>query len=204
MALPRNLATDEVIDETWTDAVVTNLTQMNLTGAGAPTGAGVNGDRYYDTTNGRWYAHNGVAWVRTEWVSVAGRTYFEANAAAGGIPNSALTLLTWTTEVVDSDGFGNLGTSLVIPAGLAGLYVVSMTVTMAAAAGASGLARLLFNTTPTARTYDAAFTTIGQLASPMALMPLNAADTVQAQVFQNSGAQVNVASANIKLLRIGP
>jgi len=68
MVLPANLATNDIIDETWVDAVVAELTAIpgrfpGTTGSGAPGGTGTNGQWYYDTTNKRTYQSDGAGWI---------------------------------------------------------------------------------------------------------------------------------------------
>jgi hypothetical protein len=75
---------------------------------------------------------------------------------------------------------------------------------MAAVPGNNGFARLLIASGGGGGPWDCPFSTTGLTASPCALWPGTVGATVQVQVFQNAGANVNVSSGNIRMTRIGP
>ena len=127
--------------------------------------------------------------------------------AAQSIPNVAATLISWDTETVDTDGFIVVPDTLItIPAGFAGLYLVTAAANYAAnVAGANRDLDLILNGVtivagrhhaPTAVAGNQTRTQIGFV------LPLNVGDTLSVQVFQNSGGALNLNSAMIGCYRV--
>lgn len=147
----------------------------------------------------RTYLWDGAAWVLMGHWGATGRIGCELSRTQS-IANSTFTDVSTYTEVHDPDGwYSGTGTSMTVPAGFAGLYVVSLAVFWGAGPGTSSGASLVINA--------ASFS--GALSSPMATScgpwtgVLAAGTPIRAQVIQNSGGAIN-ATVRLAAWRIGP
>lgn len=115
---------------------------------------------------------------------------------------SALTAVSFTTEVADTDGFIAVTSSTVtIPAGLGGLYAV--TFTAAFAASFDGYARIRRNGGSAAGDrWQTTSGTIGGISHSVTI-PLAAGDTIDVAIW-NNGSAVNLTSAGLNVYRVGP
>lgn len=85
-----------------------------------------------ETDTDRALTYDGSAWVRTaEWFSSSGRTGVSVRRAANqSIADATTAAITFDTEDVDTDGFIAVSsTTITIPSGLGGLYVLGWHIT---------------------------------------------------------------------------
>jgi len=163
--------------------------------------AAADGSFGYVSGEHRWYMRDGGAWTRTGWGTVAGRTIFDASATVGAaIGQGSLVPIVWTTETTDSDGFGAGGSAITIPAGLGGLYLASLAVTLAAT-GATAFVRLSATGSNAA---DVPFTNTGLTAAVSMVFPIAAGGNVTGQIFHTAGGNTTITSASMRLVRLGP
>lgn len=180
--------------------LVMKQTNIRCVAAGKPTGE--EGMEVHLTDEDRSNIHNGSTWVRTGWWSPAGRTGCQiSRAAAQAIPSGTATTITWDAEASDVDGFiATPSGSVVVPAGLGGLYVCTVTINYGGTVGSSGgNLTILQNGT-------ASYCTI----SPGSASDTNTTvttwapgDTLSVQVLQTSGASLNTNSVRLDFWRIG-
>lgn len=191
------------VNSPWAQQITNRIVQRFANEAAVLGWAAAKGSQAFALDTGRHYERCTVAgadtWVRTGWSQVEGRTWYNANGAAGSVPTGTPTAVTWN-ETADSDNFAGPGaTTITIPAGLGGLYLVTFVAQMAGAT-AAGLVRL----TMPGRNYDAPIGSAGQIGTVTALVPLAAAATFQAQIFHTQGTAVNITAAVLTVARVGP
>jgi hypothetical protein len=120
-------------------------------------------------------------------------------AANQSIPNAAATAISWDTEDEDTHGFAAVTTSTVtIPAGLGGIYVVTAHVICPGIATTSGPAVIIDPTTSlTGVPADYLMPLDGtrDRGTITAVIPLEAGDTFNVQVFHATGAAVNFTAS---------
>lgn len=125
--------------------------------------------------------------------------------AVQSIPNATVTAISWDTELEDSDGFiAVTGTTVTIPAGLGGMYAVTVNV-IAAFAG-----RTFLDLVPTSGV--AGMPAQFRVPLPVATearghltvsLPLLAGDSFVVQFFHSTGSAIN-AAAWLSCVRTGP
>jgi hypothetical protein len=122
-------------------------------------------------------------------------------AAAQLIGISTLTTINWTAETADSNGFLTpTSGSATIPSALDGVYAITATGLWATAPTGNNFMRIITG----GNTYDFSGNTVGQVVSASVEVPLAAAATVVVQVFQTSGAAINIGTTVLYLTRTGP
>lgn len=184
----------------WTQEVSNRIVHRFATKVLLDGWAAADGSFGYVSGEHRYYLRDGGAWIRTGWGTAAGRTIFDAQSAVVAIGSGALVPINWTSETTDSDGFGALGSAITIPPGLGGLYVASLSVTLVAV-GAASFVRL---SATGSNASDVPFTNTGLTAGVCAVFPIAAGGNVSGQIFQNTGANTNISTAVIRLVRLGP
>lgn len=104
------------------------------------------------------------------------------------LPTNVQTAVSWDTELEDSSGFLTPpNTTIVVPAGMGGLYLVSTAIWCATdIAGVN----IIFNQFP--ETYSARVSPQTGWGGVTAMVVLNAGATFQASAFQGSGATVQM------------
>ena len=118
--------------------LVMKQTNIRCTAAAKPTGE--EGMEVHVTDEDRAHIHNGSTWVRSAWWSAAGRTGATLpRSAQQTIPTATETTVSWDTETADTDGFITVPSGTVtIPAGLAGLYMLTVRTEWSAGVGGLG------------------------------------------------------------------
>ena len=159
----------------------------------------VEGDALAATATDRVEQYSGTAWVRSGWWSAAGRTGCTMERSAVSVTSGAAFVFVWDTETVDTDGFASAGSpNITIPAGLGGLYTISLrgswTVILANRAGCS----ILVNST----IYRTVTTGDDFLAGHVAAVPLVPGDVITVNVFHFEPSSRTV-SGHIDLYRLG-
>lgn len=152
----------------------------------------------FETDTDRYLSYTGAVWVRTAWISAAGRTGVSLRRVANqSIPDAAETAISWDTEDFDSDGFIAVTASVVtVPGGLGGIYSIT----------AGGL----FAASPTVRSflqirhnggtgyYFPGAAPLDRFVFGSITIPLAAGDTLDFLLFQDhTGAQNFTGRAHI-------
>lgn len=155
----------------------------------------------YQSDTNQYTSYDGAAWQIVAYGAAAGRiggTW--TRAASQSISNNTLTNISLDTETFDSSSFCTPpSTTITIPSGLGGLYMVTATVTYATATLSANYVQL--NISGGTRTLPSnGNATNVQTAS--ALLALVATDTVVLQTLHNNGGAQN-ATARIDLYRMG-
>jgi len=113
-------------------------------------------------------------------------------AAAQSIANNSATNISWTAEVADTDGFiAVTATTITIPAGLAGIYGISLSVTWASAPGTSAWMGIAANGV------NYRLPAGVDLSPGMSItvdLPATTG-TIICSVYQNSGGAINITAA---------
>lgn len=87
---------DDVIDPAWGDAVADAINRGAVSGGtGAPSGTGVNGETYYDSTNQRFYRSDGAGWVV---MMEPIQSYSSVASSTGGTITSSSTVFRYTRQ----------------------------------------------------------------------------------------------------------
>jgi hypothetical protein len=196
-------------------AVTANLvdgivTQAKLaTGMRAPVtctaatrpGSPAEGDIIYETDTDRVLIYTGAAWVRVAWNTAAARTGITLRrAAVQTVATTSVTNVSFDTEDFDSDGFIAVTSATVtVPANLGGLYSLSLLVS--GALGGTEFRRFA-QITADGDVYRAG-DQLEDMHSVALTRPLDAADVVTCQYFQQSGGDMSV-TARFDMYRIGP
>lgn len=173
------------------------ITGVQIVSATTPTSP-AEGQQWYDSTLGRVLWHNGTDFLRGVAVEATGRTGVtwtrNTNQAVADSTNVAVT---YTTEDFDSDGFGTAGGgTLVVPAGLAGLYVINFRGDYSTTSFTAGEQILSINSLTT--NYITALQTRPFIC---ALVALAVGDTVSTIVNQTSGGSRNLNPARFDAYR---
>lgn len=170
--------------------------------AGYTTPGPVEGDLAHATSEDRLYQYDGAAWQRIAYHSAAGRTGGRWRQVAGQSTTGGggAFVLTWDTEDQDSDNFGAAGgTTLTIPAGLDGLYSITIQVFCPAGTGQ-------FGSFITINGIDVNYCNpprnqLGFMTSTI-ILQMVATTTVAFKIWQSSGVTENM-TAVVELWRIG-
>jgi len=104
------------------------------------------------------------------------------------VDSGSQTTITWTTEGLDTHGFLTPTSGTVtIPAGMGGLYAISVALDAGAALGGRCYAQI----TAAGRIYRTPFTSPGEdLVSVSATVPLAAGDTISVAMYHASGSTI--------------
>lgn len=144
------------------------------------------------TTPDRVYMYTGSAWVLLAWSATTSRPGVILTDAAQSIANATVSDITWGTEVSDVDGWtSGASATLTVPSGQGGLYVATYSAKWASSPTATNFASVQINGTSAygnivnVNMYDVTCTFVRALA---------AADTIKVQVYQSSGAAINITS----------
>lgn len=184
----------------------------------------VEGSLWYQTDTNRLSNYDGAAWQRIAHNATVGRTggvWSIASGAQQSIANSTTTSLSWTVEAADSDSFLTIpGTTLTVPAGLGGMYMVSASVRWATDPTGGAVSGGAVNTVGThivwsiggspwvttqesgKGTITTAGTGTNYFTGVTGIHYLSAGDTFSIQVLQKSGAAVN-CYAILDIARLG-
>lgn len=144
----------------------------------------VAGDTVYETVNKRIWSHDGIAWSL-----VFGRCGTRLRRVANQSINSAApTAVSWDTEDEDTDGFITTpGTTVTIPSGLGGGFVIDATGVFATPPGTRGYIEIV----AAGRTFRAPINQNEDTFSVEAIRALAPGDTITVNVYQFTGAAVN-------------
>lgn len=158
------------------------------------------GMRIYETDTDRLMAYDGASWVRGPWFSAAGQSQLRVRrAAAQSIANNTVSAIIFDTEDADPDGWGAAPTlTWTVPAGLGGIYSITAFGGYASTIGTRGYAEIVGGSrrVRSVMTTDSTFGVSGTL-------PLAAGEVLKIEVYQNSGAAVNLNSAEMIAYRLG-
>lgn len=213
MALPA-FTDATVVSATAIAASWGNLIRNGVTHAFATTGARDSaitaptaGMRVVITGEDRIYEYSGSAWVRTNWYGSAGRTQCLLRRAANqAIGSGSLTAISWDTEDSDPDGFIAVTSStLTVPAGLGGLYSITVGLTTSGDPGAAGFGIIDPSSAADIRFSLGGGNAVGAhngSAGVTWIGPLAAAETVQISGYQNSGGSLNF-TGYLRVYRLG-
>lgn len=156
----------------------------------------------YETDTGRFLAYDGSNWIRTGWLTSAGRTEFRATATATAAGDTAVVAVPWGTEVADTDSFSPASTTITIPSGQGGLYAITVkiqyTVTF------SSTVPPTFVITAGGATYRFAIQAAFGEGGGGIVIPLAATNTITVDTYQNSGSGKTISTTSaIAVVRIG-
>jgi hypothetical protein len=187
-----------VITESFWTPNVRQQVLTQCTSATRPTG--VEARLIGETDTDRILAHDGSAWQRVAHFASAGRTGGTwTRSAVQSIPNNTLTNISFDAETSDSDGFCTpTSTTITIPAGLGGLYIVTATVSYATATLSANYIQI--NVTGGTRLLPSNGNATA-VQSTTAILPLVAGNTIVLQTLHNNGGAQN-ANARIDLYRM--
>lgn len=104
------------------------------------------------------------------------------------VDSGSQTTITWTTETLDTHGYlSPTSGTVTIPAGMGGLYAISVALDAAAALGGRCYAQI----TAAGRIYRTPFTSPGEdLVSVSATVPLASGDTISVAMYHASGSTI--------------
>jgi len=160
------------------------------------------------TDDNRIEVYDGSAYQRIAHYAASGRTQVQLRRAANqSMTNSTYTSVSWDTEDSDADGFITATSStLTVPSGLGGWYIMEFNATAQASATYTDLGVRLVKTGSNVAVwpfYGISYTpNIGDsLVQAHWSGPLAASDTIVWQLFQTSGADRN-ATFSLSMLRV--
>lgn len=195
--MPDAAPPDPVTADHWT-ANVRKQVVAQLSTASLPAAATA-GRVFADTTLGRLVFDSGSALVPGPAWASGGRVGWKlADSTNRSIPTgtTTYTALTFATETTDTDGFFSApGTTVTIPTGLGGLYVMTASATWASSPGANSVITFIVNGA-TGYRFPIGAATQMTLCSISVGITLAAADTVQLLVSQGSGGAININPAS--------
>jgi hypothetical protein len=147
----------------------------------------------------RWYVWDGTTWQLMGWWAGAGRPGFDLTLA-GPISNATTTDLNNWTEVRDLDNwYPGSGTTMTVPAGHAGVYLIEFAGVWSTSPGTTSGGSLVIGGTGAAGAATSPMLTFGAVA----LRSLAVGDTIRAQVHQTSGANCT-CTMRLNCQRFGP
>jgi hypothetical protein len=147
-------------------------------------------------TNGQVLTANSAQADGVEWATPAASAVQVNKSGNQSISNSTVTIVTFDTETVDTDGFHSTVTNtdrLTVPAGKAGKYLVVATANFAG--NATGIRQLLLykNTTQVAENVISSNSSSGSTnANAQIIVDLAVGDYMSYSVWQNSGGALNI------------
>lgn len=119
------------------------------------------------------------------------------------IPNNAATEIAFDSETEDTSAYHAVGaSSIVVPAGLAGFYVVAAQARFAVNATGARELRILVNGAVQAGVGTDSPADAGWRGSAVVAVPLVAGDVITADLFQNSGAALSTQEPNATRLQV--
>lgn len=126
------------------------------------------------------------------------------------IPNSTDTDVTWLTEVFDYGGFWSTGATVTIPASAIpdGYTTVAMLIICRLKFASNGTGNRRVTILQNGSEVDTR--TVGGLSGDPTSVDFSdvftaaSGDTVKVQAYQSSGGSLNLSSANLSLIRLGP
>ena len=143
------------------------------------------GQLYVKTSDDRLYVGDGGASQRIGHYSATGRTGGVWTVAAQAFVDEVAVDISWDTEVSDSDGFLTPpGTTLTVPAGLGGIYLVQGSFTWTGVAAAGSVWITMGSYSATVEAGQASLTT----SSALAIFPVAAAQTIKLTAYNSWGA----------------
>lgn len=192
----------------WAHAAVTNDFIEIVTSVTRPSDP-YRGQTIFETDTDRIVTRDSsnTNWVRTGWTTANGRTGVRLRRVANqSIPNNggAPTPIIWDTEDFDSDNFiGPSSTTATIPAGLGGVYTISVVIALQSAAVFGG--RSFIDIQAGATTWRCPIVpSFEGLTTASVTTALAAADALSIALFQTSGGAVNVGpQTKLEVYRIG-
>ena len=198
----RTFADAEVLTAAWVNDYLMEQATVICTSGTRPSGVGapIEGMTIFETDTDRFLIYNGSAWIRVGSVSSAGWTGCHVQrAATQTIPNVTATAISWDSEVTDTDGFITAPSgTITIPAGLGGVYGITVATNLSAGAGSLGAYVSIQVPAQEIVVHMGANASIG---SASAFWSLGATNTVSANVYQTSGASLAV-TAQLQLWRV--
>jgi hypothetical protein len=139
---------------------------------------------------------DGVIWATPAAATITAAAVQVNKSGNQSISNSTVTIVTFDTETVDTDGFHSTVTNtdrLTVPAGKAGKYLVVATANFAG--NSTGIRQLLLykNTTQVAENVIASNSSGGSTnANAQIIVDLAVGDYMSYSVWQNSGGALNI------------
>jgi hypothetical protein len=200
--------------KTWTAGDVLTAADINkqgptlCTSATRPSGGSAyEGHVITETDTDRVNVYDGSAWQRWGWWASGGRTAYLAGISTAGSDATITTATEKTvvmgTESQDTDSFATAGTStnVTIPAGLGGLYSITVHIEQTAGGtGTNGYIKVIAGGT----TYVAPAMSSQGTYDWSGVITLSAADTIQVRVYQDSGVSKTIAApSKIFVVRLG-
>ena len=142
----------------------------------------------YESDTDRVLSYDGSAWIRTGWLSAAGRTGVKLRRVANqSIATTTYTVISWDTEDFDSDAFfAPTSGNITVPAGLGGLYAITVQLIPQSGA-ATDLVIGILNTTSGVEHRAQVCLTAQNNAGAGVVVPLAASDVINIKVYQNAG-----------------
>lgn len=212
MALISNVVTSGTIAATWGNEVRDATVQVTTSAARPSSPA--EGMLIYETDTDRFMFYDGTSWVRHSWGATAGRTGCTIRKTGNtSVNNVANATITWTAEDYDSDGFITVSSSTVtIPTGCDGLYMVSCSVLFDFASLASIGVGIAASLSGTIRGYHGSvlaanntITSSGTIrtSGTSTIIPMAAGDTLTFSCTQSSGSAQNLTGAIAHIYRLG-
>lgn len=181
-----------------------NSTIFICTSGTRPTST-TQGQIIYEIDTERGLIHNGSGWERLFHSAADGRTGCQMRrSAAQTISNNTSTAVGWDVEDFDSDGFASTGSGTVtIPTGLGGLYAINCYHQWGSALTTSGR-QFILTAGSQSRSYVADGAVGSTEQSVQATIRLEAGDSFDYRVHQQSGGNLNVTAAKLELWRLMP
>jgi len=114
---------------------------------------------------------------------------------------AASTAITWLTEIEDTHGLFTSGDTITIPTGGSGIWAITF---MTQWSGSLGTGRAFLTILTPTITYRVSNYGSGETFSTMSItVPLAAAESFNARVFQTSGGSLDVIDARLHCYRVG-
>lgn len=139
----RTFADTEVLTAAYVNDYLMEQATVICTSGSRPSGAGapIEGMTIFETDTDRFLIYNGTSWIRVGTISSAGWTGCQVSRVAlQSIPSTTATAIAWDTQVTsDPDNFiVPTSATLTIPAGLGGLYMITVATNWSAGVGSLG------------------------------------------------------------------
>lgn len=155
----------------------------------------------YTTDTKRLWVYDGSAWqIILSASRIGAQITWDVSGTRDDVATASSTSLWFGTETYDTDGFSANTQTVTIPTGLGGLYSISGS---AAASTASLGTQPQCSITAASMAYTFAVGLNSGRFSAATVMQLAAADTVQFQCYQSSGATIQILSGRFDIWRLG-
>ncbi len=188
MALTQRYAGGEI-----PSATKMNETSIPVVSATADISTPYVGQIIFNTTNSRTYRYTGSAWAPFS----SGPVWSLERNTAQSIPNNAYTAIAWNGERTDTDGVHAAGSSQVVIT-QAGLYSISPSATFVNNATGVRAIQLLLNGSVLRNVGVGAVSGFGTtIQTPTLYVQCVVGDILTVEVYQNSGAALNLAAATV-------